>query len=131
VLGWRPAALVEEDAMEIVEREIDGIKVLDLKGKIRGGEGDAKLQRRIAALIGAGHKHLIVNLGGVPYMDSSGLGELVRCFTNARKAGGQLKLSAPSRRLVDLLTVTKLNSIIETFDTDTDALESFGKGSKQ
>ena len=112
--------------MEIVERELNGIKVLDLKGKIRCGTGEAELRQRIAIIIGAGHRRLIINLSGVPYMDSSGLGELVRCSMAARKGGGHIKLSSPSRRLVDLLTITRLDSIIETHNTDADAAESFG-----
>ena len=111
--------------MEIVERELNGIKILDLKGKIQSGKGEAELRRRIATVIGAGHRRVIINLSGVPYMDSSGLGELVRCSMDARKCGGHIKLSSPSRRLVDLLTVTRLDSIIETHNTDADAAESF------
>jgi anti-sigma B factor antagonist len=113
--------------MEIVERELSGIKVLDLKGKFRAGQGEVELRQRIVVMIAAGHRQVIVNLSGVPYMDSSGLGELVRCSMAARKSGGQIKLSSPSRRLVDLLRVTRLDSLIETHHTDAHAAASFTK----
>ena len=111
--------------MDIKEREVEGITVLDLNGKITSGDGDVKLKRRIADLIDAGHERIIINLGGVPYMDSSGLGELVRCFTSAQRSGAHIKLSNLSRRLTDLLTLTKLNTILETYDTDETAAASF------
>ena len=116
--------------MEITERELEGIKVLDLKGKITGGEGDAKLKQRIVELIGAGHRRIVIDLAGVPYLNSSGLGEIIRCLSTAERAGGRIKLSNLNRRLIDLLTVTKLDSILDAYDTDADAVESFG-GSSQ
>lgn len=113
--------------MEIKEREVDGIKVLDLRGKITSGEPDAQLKHRIAELVEDGHRRIVINLGGVPYMDSSGLGEVVRCFTSAQRAGGQIKLASLSRRLIDLMNITKLNTILDTYESEADALESFAK----
>jgi anti-sigma B factor antagonist len=113
--------------MEIREREVDGVRVLDLKGKVTGGEGSAKLKRRIADLVDAGYDRIVINLAGVPYMDSSGLGELVRCFTAAQRAGGSVKLSSPSRRLIDLFNLTKLSTILDICDTDAEAVASFPK----
>jgi anti-sigma B factor antagonist len=113
--------------MEIRERESDGIKILDLKGKITSGESEAKLKRHIADLMEDGHTRIVINLGGVPYMDSSGLGEIVRCFTSAQRAGGQIKLANLSRRLVDLLNITKLSTIFESYESDHDAVASFRK----
>lgn len=111
--------------MDIREREVDGVRVLDLKGKVTSGEPEAKLKQRIAELVEDGHTRIVINLGGVPYMDSSGLGELVRCFTAAQRAGGRIKLANPSRRLVDLLNLTKLSTILDTYDTEKDAIASF------
>jgi anti-sigma B factor antagonist len=116
--------------MEIRERELDGIKVLDLEGKIASGEGDTKLKRCILDLVAAGHDRLVINLGGVPYMDSSGLGELVRCFTSVQRTGGRLKLTNLSRRLTDLLTITKLITIFDTHPTDADAVRAFKDGAE-
>lgn len=110
--------------MEITEREVDGIKVLDLRGKVTKGESEVLLRDRFVDLVEAGHTRLVINLGGVPYIDSSGLGELVRCFTSMRRSGGRVGLSSLNRRVVDLLRVTKLSDIFETFDTDDDAVRA-------
>ena len=116
--------------MDIREREVDGIKVLDLKGKVTSGEPEAKLKQRIADLIASGHRRIVIDLGGVPYMDSSGLGEIVRCFTAAQRAGGRIKLANLSRRLIDLLNITKLSTIFDTYPTDADAVASFKQGER-
>ena len=113
--------------MEIKERVIDEVVILDLSGKIRLGEGDVQLRHRLTELLGQGQRRMILNLGEVTYVDSGGLGELVRCYTAARRAGGDLKLSNPTKRLVDLFTITKLNAVFETYDTEQEALESFGQ----
>ena len=110
--------------MEIAEREIEGIKVLDLKGKVLKGDGEAMLRHHIQDLADRGHKKLIINLGGVPYMDSSGLGELVRCFTAMRRSGGRLGITNLNRRLVDLFRITKLSDVFETYGTDDEAIRS-------
>jgi len=95
--------------------------VLDLKGKVTRGESEELLRDRILDLVEAGHTRLIINLGGVPYIDSSGLGELVRCFTSMRRSGGRVALTQLNRRFVDLLRVTKLADIFETYATDESA----------
>ena len=110
--------------MEIGERELEGIKVIDLKGKVTKGESEAMLREHILDLAESGHRRLIINLGGVPYMDSSGLGELVRCFTSMRRSGGRVGLTHLNRRVVDLFRITKLSDIFETYDTDADAVRS-------
>jgi anti-sigma B factor antagonist len=110
--------------MEIREREVDGIKVIDLKGRITRGESEELLRDRILDLAESGHSQLIINLGGVPYVDSSGLGELVRCFTSMRRSGGRVGLTQLNRRLVDLFRITKLSDIFETYETDADAAKS-------
>jgi anti-sigma B factor antagonist len=110
--------------MEIQERELDGIKVIDLKGKVTRGEGEDKLRERFLDLAESGHRRLIINLGGVPYVDSSGLGELVRCFRSMQRTGGRVGLTHLNRRVVDLFRITKLADVFETFDTDADAVRS-------
>jgi anti-sigma B factor antagonist len=110
--------------MEIAERELDGIKVLDLKGKVMKGESEALLREHILDLTESGHTRVIINLGGVPYIDSSGLGELVRCFTSMRRSGGRVTLTHLNRRIVDLFRITKLSDIFETYETDDDAVRS-------
>ncbi len=110
--------------MEIREREIEGIKVIDLSGKVTRGESEALLRDHILDLAESGHSRLIINLGGVPYIDSSGLGELVRCFTSMRRSGGRVGLTNLNRRLVDLFRITKLSDIFETYDSDEAAVRS-------
>ena len=110
--------------MEIREREVEGIKVIDLNGRVTKGESELLLRDRILDLAESGHSRLIINLGGVPYIDSSGLGEIVRCFTAMRRAGGRVGLTNLNRRLVDLFRVTKLSDIFETFESDAAAAAS-------
>ena len=110
--------------MEIAERELEGIKVIDLKGKVIKGDGEAQLREHIQGLADRGHRKLVINLKGVPYIDSSGLGELVRCFTSMRRSGGRVGLTNLNNRLVDLFRITKLSDIFETFDTDDEAVRS-------
>lgn len=113
--------------MNITERTVNAVVILDLQGKILLGEGDSQLKECIARLIERGERRIILNLAGVPYMDSSGLGEIVRSFSSVKRApgGGELKLVNLTRRLVDLLTITKLISIFETYDNEADAVKSF------
>ena len=110
--------------MEIGEREVEGVKIIDLKGRVTKGESEELLRDRILDLVESGHSQLIINLGGVPYVDSSGLGELVRCFTSMRRSGGRVGLTQLNRRLVDLFRITKLSDIFETYETDADAVRS-------
>ncbi len=110
--------------MEIQERELDGIKVLELRGKVTRGESETLLRDRILELAELGYTRLIINLGGVPYIDSSGLGELVRCFTSMRRSGGRVALTTLKPRLIDLFRITKLSDIFETFESDEAAVDS-------
>lgn len=110
--------------MRIRIRDVEGIKVLDVEGKMLRGEGDTLLQQSITDLIDDGYDHLIVNLSGVPYIDSSGLGELVRSFTLVRRLGGKVGLTNLSPRIIDLLTITKLSTVFDTYETDEDAVRA-------
>jgi anti-sigma B factor antagonist len=111
--------------MEIAERTVNEITVLDLKGKMTLGEGDELLKDKINSLLAAGKKKLVLNLEGVPYIDSAGLGEIVRTFTTVSRQGGSLKLLNLTKRIEDLLSITKLLTVFETFDSEPDAIKSF------
>jgi anti-sigma B factor antagonist len=111
--------------MDIVERTVSDVIVLDLKGKMTLGEGDELLKDKINSLLSDGKKKLVLNLEGVPYIDSAGLGEIVRTFTTVSRQGGKLKLLNLTKRIEDLLSITKLLTVFETFDSEADAIKSF------
>ena len=111
--------------MQIEERQIGEIMILDLKGKVTLGEGDEVLKDKINSLILQNKKRILLNLAEVPYIDSAGLGEIVRTYTTVSRQGGQLKLVNLTKRITDLLMITKLLTVFETFDVEQDALKSF------
>jgi anti-sigma B factor antagonist len=111
--------------MVIEERVIGDVTILDLKGKMTLGEGDELLKDKINSLIHQGQKKLLLNLEGVPYIDSAGLGEIVRTYTTVSRQGGNLKLVNLTKRITDLLSITKLLTVFETFDAESEALKSF------
>ncbi|MBI3262052.1 MAG: STAS domain-containing protein [Acidobacteria bacterium] len=104
--------------MQIQEKTVGDVTILDLKGKMTLGEGDELLKEKINGLIQGGKKKLVLNLEGVPYVDSAGLGELVRTYTTVSRQGGSLKLLNLTKRIQDLLAITKLLTVFDTFDTD-------------
>jgi len=110
--------------MDISERTLGDVTVLDLEGNL-ALEGNAQFRKRVTATIDAGARKLILNLAGVPYMDSSGLGELISCYTTLRGVSGHLKLLHLSHRLQTLLVITKLSTVFETFDSEPAAVASF------
>jgi anti-sigma B factor antagonist len=111
--------------MEIAERVVEGVTILDLKGKMTLGEGDELLKDKINSLLANSRKKLVLNLEGVPYIDSAGLGEIVRTYTTVSRQGGSLKLLNLTKRIEDLLSITKLLTVFETFDTEAEAIQSF------
>jgi anti-sigma B factor antagonist len=111
--------------MEIVERTVSDVTVLDLKGKMTLGEGDELLKDKINSLLAAGKKKLLLNLESVPYIDSAGLGEVVRTYTTVSRQGGSLKLLNLTKRIEDLLSITKLLTVFDTYDNESDAVKSF------
>jgi anti-sigma B factor antagonist len=111
--------------MQIEQRAVGSVMILDLKGKITLGEGDEVLKDKITSLILQGHKKMLLNLADVPYIDSAGLGEIVRTYTTVSRQGGQLKLVNLTKRITDLLMITKLLTVFETFDNEQEALKSF------
>ncbi|HKT80839.1 MAG TPA: STAS domain-containing protein [Vicinamibacterales bacterium] len=116
--------------MQIEERAVGDVKVLDLKGRVTLGEGDELLKDKINSLLNQGHKKIVLNLAEVPYVDSAGLGEIVRTYTTVSRQGGSLKLLNLTKRITDLLSITKLLTVFETFDTETDAIRSFSGQAK-
>ena len=111
--------------MDIEERTLEHVVVLDLKGKLTIGEGDEQLRAKINGLIEQGQCNLLLNLEDVPYVDSAGLGELVRTHTTVRRQGGSLKLVNLTKRITDLLTITKLLTVFDTFESEAAAVSSF------
>src|SRR5262245_12173053 len=111
--------------MQIEERVVGDVTILDLKGKITLGEGDEALKDKINSLIHQGRKKILLNLEAVPYIDSAGLGEIVRTYTSVSRQGGQLKLVNLTKRITDLLMITKLLTVFETFESEKDALKSY------
>jgi anti-sigma B factor antagonist len=111
--------------MQIEERVVGDVTILDLKGKITLGEGDEALKDKVNSLALQQRKRILLNLEGVPYIDSAGLGEVVRTYTTISRQGGQLKLVNLTKRITDLLSITKLLTVFETFDSEAEALKSF------
>jgi len=111
--------------MQIEERNIGDVVVLDLKGKITLGQGDELLKDKVNSLVNQGHRKIVLNLADVPYVDSAGLGEIVRTYTTVSRQGGSMKLLNLTKRITDLLAITKLLTVFETFDIESDAVRSF------
>lgn len=111
--------------MNIKERVIDGVSVLDLSGKIVLGEGDLQVKDRIKDLLAEGQKQILLNLGEVSYVDSAGLGALISSYTTVKREGGQLKLVNLTKRIQDLLAITKLITVFDCFDGEKEALASY------
>jgi len=113
--------------MKIGRHEQGSITVIEPKGKITIGEGDVLLREEISKLLTENKKQLVLDLSGVSYMDSAGVGELVSVYTSVKNRGGDLKLSGLTKKIKDLLQITQLMTIFETFDNTADAISSFSK----
>jgi anti-sigma B factor antagonist len=116
--------------MQIDERTIGDVVVLDIKGRVQLGEGDEMLKDKVNSLLNQGRKKIILNLAEVPYIDSAGLGEVVRTFTTVSRQGGNLKLLNLTKRITDLLAITKLLTVFDTYDSEQDAVQSFSASAK-
>lgn len=114
--------------MQIHQRSVGDVTIVDLNGKMTLGEGDELLRDKVNSLIQQGQKKIILNLAEVPYIDSAGLGEIVRTYTTVSRQGGSLKLLSLTKRIQDLLAITKLLTVFETFENEQDAIKSFGAG---
>lgn len=111
--------------LNITERQAGDITILDMNGKVTIGEGSVALRTTIRRLIGEGKKNILLNLGQVGYVDSSGIGELVSSFTTVNKEGGKLKLLNLTQKIQDLLAITKLLTVFDVYDSESEALNSF------
>lgn len=111
--------------MVIEERATGGAIVLDLSGKLVLGDGDGLLKDKVRSLLSQGQTRIVLNLGGVSYVDSAGLGELVSAHSTASKAGGQLKVFNLTKRVSDLLTITKVLTVFDVYASEAEALTSF------
>ena len=110
--------------MQILKRNVDDVTVLDLKGRLTLNEGTTQLKDTLDGLISAGTKRIVLNLGDVAYVDSGGLGELVRSLAAVGRHGGQLKLTNLTAKITDLLVITKLLTVFDSYDTEAAALGS-------
>lgn len=112
--------------MEIEQRPSGDVMILDLSGKLTIGSGDELLKDKIHSLIQQGHRNLLLNLAAVPYVDSAGLGAIVSSYTTVSREGGSLKLLGLTSRIEDLLAITKLLTVFDTYESESDAVASFG-----
>ncbi len=116
--------------MQIEERSVGDVVVLDLKGRITLGEGDQLLKDKVNSLVNQGRKRIVLNLAGVPYIDSAGLGEIVGSYTTVSRQGGSLKLLNLTKKIADLLAITKLLTVFETFESEDEVVRSFSASAK-
>jgi anti-sigma B factor antagonist len=111
--------------LNISERQAGDVTILDIEGRITIGEGSVALRTAIRRLLSEGKKNILLNLGGVNYIDSSGIGELVSSFTTVKKEGGSLKLLNLTQKVQDLLAITKLLTVFDVYENEEEALKSF------
>ena len=113
--------------MKTSNRQMDGVTIVDMSGRITLGEGSVILRDTIRDLVGKGQKKILLNLGDVTYIDSSGIGELVSAITAVRREGGELKLLNLTKKVHDLLQITKLYTVFDIKDDEAAAIKSFTK----
>ena len=113
--------------MKISSRQANDVTILDVTGQIKFGEGSSVLRDSVKDLLAKGQKKILVNLADVNYIDSSGVGELVSAFTSVRNQGGELKLLNLTKKVHDLLQITKLYTVFDVHDDEKSALAAFGK----
>ena len=111
--------------MQIEQRAVGDVVVLDVKGRVTLGEGDELLKDKVNSLLNQSQKKIVLNLAEVPYIDSAGLGEIVRTYTTVSRQGGSLKLLNLTKRIEDLLSITKLLTVFDTFDSEAEAVKSY------
>ena len=113
--------------MKASSRKVDGVTIVDLSGRITLGEGSVVLRDTVKELSTQGDKKILLNLGDVTYIDSSGIGELVSAYTSVRNAGGELKLLNLTKKVHDLLQITKLYTVFDISDDEASAIASFSR----
>ena len=112
-------------SMKASTRQVDGVTIVDLSGRITLGEGSVVLRDTIKDLLSKSQKKILLNLGDVSYIDSSGIGELVSAFTSVRNQGGELKLLHLTKKVHDLLQITKLYTVFDVKDDEAGAIAAF------
>ena len=111
--------------MTIDTRSVNGVTILDVHGKVTIGEGSREVREKIRELLENGNKDILMNLGDVSYVDSAGIGELVSSYTTVTNQGGQFKLLNLTKKIRELLAITKLLTVFDSFDDETAAVGSF------
>jgi anti-sigma B factor antagonist len=111
--------------MKASTRQVSGVTVVDMSGRITLGEGSVILREAVKDLLAKGQKKILLNLGDVSYIDSSGIGELVSAFTSVRNQGGELKLLKLTKKVHDLLQITKLYTVFDIKDDEASAVQSY------
>jgi len=114
--------------MYVADRRVDAVTIVDVSGRLAMGEAAGPLHDKISSLRQQGHRQIVVNLGHVSYMDSTGLGTLVSCHAAVSREGGELKLLRLTERLENLLLISRLRSAFECFDDEASAVASFEPG---
>ena len=113
--------------MTVSERGVGNVTILDVSGNVTLNDGAEQMRDKVRSVLQQGQKYLLMNLSKVSYMDSAGLGELVQAYSTVAKQGGRLKLVSPTKRLRDLLVITKLATVFDSFDDEPTAIASFSK----
>jgi anti-sigma B factor antagonist len=111
--------------LKVSTRQVDGVSIVDCNGRITLGEGSIVLRDTVKDLLSKGQKKILLNLGDVNYIDSSGIGELVSAYTTAKNQGGELKLLKLTKKVHDLLQITKLYTVFDVKDDETAAVKAF------
>jgi len=111
--------------LKVSTRQVDGVSIVDCSGRITLGEGSIVLRDTVKDLLGKGQKKILLNLGDVNYIDSSGIGELVSAYTTAKNQGGELKLLKLTKKVHDLLQITKLYTVFDVKDDEAAAVKAF------
>lgn len=114
-------------ALRMTDRDVSGVNVLDIEGRIVLGEESNSFREKVKSLLAAGKKKIVLNLANVTYIDSAGLGTLVATFHSARSQGATLKLTNLGTKFKEVLQVTKLMTVFDTYDNEAAAIQSFGK----
>ena len=113
--------------MNLDQRAVHGVTVIRVAGSMTGLDTPGQLKEQVTAALGAGERNILLNLGQVSFVDSSFIGELVACCIAVARVGGTLKLASPVRRVQELLLITRLTSIIESYEVESAAIASFQK----
>ena len=114
-------------ALRLSDRDVNGVTVIEIEGRIVLGEESNSFREKVKSLLAAGKKKIVLNLANVSYIDSAGLGTLVATFHSARSQGATLKLANLGQKFKEVLQVTKLMTVFDTYENETEAINSFGK----